>query len=139
MKTGWVLLLAVGLGSCVESPLPNCNPSREEAFGCLERHRGKSGREMLLACYPFSKPERIEGAWVAGFETNEFYEGEPVSESLVGKRVGDTQLETEIPVRSGPFPQLHKLDFVGRRSLCDMGFPKSIIVVDRVISRREVR
>lgn len=94
---------------------------------------------MLLGCFPFSKPERITGAWVAGFETNEFYEGEPASASLVNRRVGDTQLAIEIPVRSGPFLQMYQLDFVGRRSLCDMGFPKHIIVVDRIISRREVK
>ena len=120
-------------------PPRDCEAANKQGIQCTNRH-ANNGREMLLRCFPFSEPERIRGAWVAGFETNEFYEGEQVSGSLIGKRVGDTQLEIDIQLRRpGPFPQMFQLDFIGRRSLCDMVFPNHIIVVDRIISREEVR
>ena len=121
-------------------PPRDCETANKQAIQCTNRYSYKDERGMLLGCFPFSKPERISGAWVIGFETNEFYEGERVARSLVGKRVGDTQLEIDIPLRRpGPYPQLFQLDFIGRRSLCDMGFPHHIIVVDRILSRREMR
>jgi hypothetical protein len=118
----------------------DCETAIKQSLPCSERYPDKNGPGLLLGCFPFSEPERISGAWVIGFETNEFYEGEKVSASLINKRVGDTQLEIDIPLRRpGPFPQLFQLNFIGRRSLCDMGFPHHIVVVDRIISRREVR
>ena len=119
-------------------PPRDCETAFKQGMQCTERY-AKNGRDVLLGCFPFSEPERISGAWITGFETNEFYENERVSPSLVNKRVGDTQLEIEIPARPGPSLQLYQVDFVGRRSLCYMGFPHHIIVVDRIISHREVR
>ena len=46
---------------------------------CMKTHRGTDRREMLPACLPFSQPEEMKGAWVYGFETNQFYENERAS------------------------------------------------------------
>ena len=92
---------------------------------------------MLLGCFPFSQPQRISGAWVSGFETNEFYEGERASRSLINKQIGHTELEIGNVAPVGPYPTVFQMEFIGRRSQCDMGSPRHIIIVDQVISRQE--
>jgi hypothetical protein len=104
----------------------------------MERFEGQSDRKLLLACLPFAPPERIAGAWVTGFETNEFYEGERAAPSLIHRNVGHTQLEIDEakgPVE--PTPRLYQMEFVGRRSQCDGGFPRHTIIVDKIISKTE--
>lgn len=132
------ILALVTLSGCSVEPPQDCKVAFKQGFQCTERYRGKSDREMLLACIPFTKPERITGAWVHGFETNEFYEGESASAALIGKRIGDTELEIEGADRLGPSRRLFQMDFIGRRSRCDMGFPRHIIIVERIKSQREV-
>jgi len=105
---------------------------------CIHGYDNKPDREMLLGCFPFSSPERIKGAWVHGFETNEFYEGSVASPALINKSVGDTELEIDEADRPVSLPKVFQLDFVGRRSRCDMGFPRHIIIVDRINARHEL-
>jgi hypothetical protein len=122
----------VGVGSPKD-----CAEAMRHDFQCTGRFPAKDERLMLLSCFPFSEPKRINGAWVTGFEANEFYEGEQTSGARTHKGISDTQLVISIPSQPGPFMQFYQLEFVGRRSLCDMGFPRHIIVVDRIISARE--
>ena len=118
-------------------PPKDCAEAMRHDFQCTGRFRAKDERLMLLSCFPFSEAERINGAWVPGFEAHEFYEGEQTAGARTHKGISDTQLVINIPSRPGPFMQFYQLEFVGRRSLCDMGFPRHIIVVDRIISARE--
>jgi hypothetical protein len=126
------------LAGCSAKPPQDCEVAHRQTLQCIERYRGQSGARFLLGCYPFSEPERISGAWIAGFETNEFYEGARASPALMNMRVGDTQLEVEGLPTGGPQPLLYQMEFFGRRSRCDMGFPRHIIVVQHIVSRREV-
>lgn len=107
---------------------------------------------MLLACFPFSKPERMAGAWVSGFETNIFYENERASPTIFDKLRAPLQnpnatkhdLEYTALIISGPTPGPHvpidgqlrvfQMDFVGRRGKCAVG-PEHQVVVDKVLSR----
>jgi hypothetical protein len=130
-----MLVAALALGSCQPGPPQDCKVAAEQAMRCMEVYRGKSNREMLLGCFPFSSPERIAGAWVTGFETNEFYEREQASPALIHKRVGDTELHIE--GESAPAtPTVFQMEFLGRRSQCATGFPRHIILLDRVISKK---
>jgi hypothetical protein len=127
---------AVGLAACQSGSAKDCNIPKEEGLRCLERYRCRSDRELLLGCFPFSQPERISGAWVSGFETNEFYEGEKASPSLVNKRIGDTELELGDDGPAGPYPIVSDMVFLGRRSQCEMAPSRHIIIVDQIISPR---
>jgi hypothetical protein len=133
----WTLVALMALGACNSGPPANCKVAGEQAMQCIERYSGKSDDDMLPGCFPFSKPERIFGAWVSGFETNEFYEGEQASPALVNKHGGHTELELEDVGSTGPFPVVFDMEFIGRRSQCDMGVPRHIILVDQLISRQE--
>ena len=132
------LVAFITAAGCGQGAPQKCEVAKAQGFECLERHRGKSDRQMLLGCFPFSPPERITGAWVHGFETNEFYEGDTASRELINRAVGDTQLEVDGSEQLGARLRVFQIDFVGRRSQCDMGFPRNIILVDRVSSRREL-
>ena len=132
------MVLVVGLAACRSGPPENCEVANQQGFECSERYRDRSDRELFLACLPFSRAERIAGAWVTGFETNEFYEGQRASSSLIHKSIGHTQLifaEQGSPV---PSTTVYQMEFVGRRSKCDMRFPRHHIIVDRVISKVRV-
>jgi hypothetical protein len=108
----------------------------QQGLQCLERHSGKSERDAFLACVPFSKPERVSGAWAYGFEINEFYEGERADRLKRG--ASDTALDLEAEVGVNGRPRVYQVDFIGRRSQCDMGLPSHVLLVDRVISKRSV-
>lgn len=139
MWTRWaVVAVVVAVGGCAQPKPLDCKPPREKAFGCLERYEGQSYRQMLLGCFPFSEPERIAGAWVHGFETNEFYERASASRELIHKAVGHTQLQLEDSEKLGSTYRVFQMEIVGRRSRCNMGFPRHIIVVDRVLSQAEL-
>ena len=138
MRTGWVILWAAVLTGCNAGPPQDCKMAGKQALQCLERNDGKSDRDLLLACFPFSKPERIAGAWVYGFETSEFYEGERASPEHLKGRASDTDLELEVELGLDSRPRVYQVDFIGRRSQCDMGLPSNILLVDRVISKRSV-
>ena len=132
-----VVISAFALASCSSDPPRDCEVASKQALQCLERFRGKTDRELLLGCFPFSLPQRVAGAWVSGFETNEFYEGKKASPSLIHKAVGDTGLQFQMMENHGPSIRVYQIEFVGRRSQCEMGFPHHTIVVDRVISQAE--
>lgn len=131
------------LAGCQSSPPRDCNQAEKQALQCMERNHGKDGRELLLACFPFSQPERIAGSWAMGFELNAFHEGKRPAASLAFEG-SDTELEiapekeTAESLDDG-LPKLFEVEFVGRRSQCDMGIPRHIIVVDRLVLRREFK
>ena len=102
-------------------------------------------REMVLACFPFSKPETIGGAWVFGFEANSFYEGErasletvqkyvipPTAKSLTAEKNTTLVFNPDLPI-DGKL-RVFQIEFVGRRGMCPLGREREI-VVDRVLSR----
>lgn len=140
MRSGLVILSLALCTGCGGNPDPpqDCKIAEKQAFQCLERNAGKSDRELLLACFPFSKAERVTGAWVFGFETNYFFEGEQASLEHLNGRTSTTELEPGLELGLDTRPKPYQVEFVGRRSQCDMGFPRNIILVDRVISKQEL-
>ena len=84
-------------------PPKDCAEAMRHDFQYTGRFRAKDERLMLLSCFPFSEAERINGAWVTGFEANEFYEGEQTAGARTHKGISDTQLVINIPSRPGPF------------------------------------
>jgi hypothetical protein len=110
----------------------------------MDKFGNSHDREMLLACFPFSKPETIRGAWVFGFEANSFYEGERASPDTL-KRYARPPNDKSVPAGSratlvfnpdvpvdGKL-RVFQIDFVGRRAKCPVA-PEREIVVDRVLS-----
>jgi hypothetical protein len=105
---------------------------------------------MLLACFPFSKSERMSGAWAVGWETNSFYEGGKASpdylrfERTPNPDPRDARVTKHAKLflapKSGPvLPQDGKLrvlqiDFIGRRESCSIVPGEHDIVVDRIVS-----
>jgi hypothetical protein len=120
------------------APPPDCGLVAKQAPNCLLSHRGEDDRAVLLGCFPFSAPETISGAWVDGFETNDFYEHVPASARLAYGRGSDTALETEAKRPDDERIRVWQVTLVGRRSQCDMGFPPKVIVVDRIVASKVV-
>jgi hypothetical protein len=109
----------------------------EKSAQCYMSNR-QSQRDGLLSCFPFSKPERIAGTWALGFELNEFYEGTTALPDRRPDRQSYTSLIPADAPRVGRGPAYFHVDFVGRRSLCDMGVPRAIIVVDKFVARQKM-
>lgn len=73
---------------------------------------------------------------MTGFETSSFYEGERASWALItSNRPTDTELAGVSGF--GSFPMPFDIEFVGRRSLCDMGNYGHVIVVEHVVTLAE--
>ena len=137
MRTAVVVMLATLLTGCAAGPPKDCKLADKQGFRCLDRNAGKSDRDLLLSCFPFSAPERIAGAWVYGFETNRFYEGERASRAHL-ERESETGLDMRFDLGLDTRPSVYQVDFIGRRSQCDMGWPRNIFLVDRVMSRQRI-
>lgn len=126
------------LTGCNAGPPQDCQVADQQGLQCLNRNAQRSERDALLACFPFSKPERIAGAWVYGFEINLFYERERASPGFLPRKASNTSLDLEADFGLDGRPKVYQLDFIGRRSQCDMGLPSNILLVDRVILKRSV-
>ena len=130
-----VISALVALASCDASPPRDCSVAGKQALQCMSKFGNAHDREMLLACFPFSKPERIEGAWYHGFELNAFYEGAHAPsayQGLPGPVGTGLEYDPNLPVDGNV--RVRQMELIGRRSQCSMGLPEHIIVVDRVIS-----
>src|SRR3954465_1190915 len=78
MRAFAALISSAALAGCSAAPL-NCQAVLKRGASCALQQRGTLERGTLLACFPFSKPQRITGSWRSGFETNEFYDGKAFS------------------------------------------------------------
>lgn len=131
-------LALAALSACDTGPPTDCKVVQRQARDCLKRFGTHPVRESLLACFPFSKPEEISGAWYVGFELNDFVEGEPPSRREIQPATSNTGtelwfVEPNVPVDGNV--RVLQMRLVGRRSECPM-YPGHIIIVDRVISRK---
>lgn len=117
----------------------------------MQRFGSAQDRQMLLACFPFSKPERMEGAWITGFETDSFYEGAKASPEYLKLETTPTdlndartqhhatlifgsQFSSNLPV-DGKLRAI-QLQIVARGEKCPILPPDHTIIVDRVISAK---
>jgi len=80
-----------------------------------------------LNCWPFSRPQRLKGVLLGGFESSEFY-----PQATTFRQVRGTQpkiwLKSDVPIPA-PFdrakvglPSAYLVDAEGRLSLCDGWF-----------------
>jgi len=139
------------LTGCHAARPPDCNLVAKQASGCIQRFEGaRDERRMLLACFPFSEPVRIRGAWVSGFELNSFFEGAEASADLLRFELTPNPDPRDVRVthhatlvmepKSGPtLPddgkvRVLQVDFIGRREICPILPPDHTIVVDRILS-----
>lgn len=104
----------------------------------------KQERDQLLACFPFSKPERMSGVWVIGLERSSFFENTRRYGPSLEQRY-DTWLYVEdatwkkVAPPTAPLDQWFHVELIGRRSMCDgmwghMGISPKAVIVDRVLS-----
>jgi hypothetical protein len=135
MVRGWLLAVFAALGACHADPPRDCSVVDSQARQCISEFGSGDDREMLLACFPFSKPENIEGAWYFGFELNAFYEDMPAP-TVYRDPPGpaDTSLEYDPHLPNDGNVRVLQMQVIGRRSQCPMGLPEHIILVDRVIA-----
>lgn len=129
-----ILLCFATVAGCKASPPQDCSLAGRQVLQCMEDHIGSDDRALLLACLPFSKPQRISGTWVYGFELNQFFSGQRASSQFLRSVESDTSLEVEDDIPNDERRRVFQVDVIGRRSRCDMGVPKHVIVVDRVVS-----
>ena len=123
---------------------PDCGAAEARLDACLGANAAKGSRAFLLACIPYSKPQRIAGTWAGDFEYNVFFDGQQVTV--------DRALSAPTPsvVLEGA-PDLEKdsagrkqttveyIEFDGRRPLCNLDPGHTVLVVDRIVSRRIIR
>ena len=132
----------VAAAACHSGPPSDCNVALKQGIQCMGRAAGHD-REALLACFPFSKPERMSGAWIYGFEANAFYEGGQASTEYLKRysvppsgshwfgNTPDLVFNPNLPVDRRL--RVFQIDFVGRRGKCPIG-SHGQIVVDRVLA-----
>ena len=134
---GIVLLALASLVSCGPTRVDCSHYEAPATLRCMDKNKAKGERAMLLECFPYSKPERIEGTWYYGFELNAFYEGTHAPSAYLGlPGPVDTGLEYDPHLPVDGDVRVLQMELIGRRSQCPMGLPERIIVVDRVISSR---
>jgi hypothetical protein len=94
------------------------------------------------ACFPFSEPRKFGGVWISGFEDSSFWLGAKKYSRDGMRQASWLSLNTgsakSVGAQDGS-GQLFRIEFLGRRSLCDghyghMGMWPSEIIVDQVIS-----
>jgi hypothetical protein len=135
MWRSWAFASLATVAACQAAPPKDCTVAHKQAQECMGRFHSGQDRQMLLGCFPFSKPEKIEGAWYYGFELNSFSEGARATPRDVAPPVGgDVSLEYDPHLPIDGRVRVLQMQIVGRRSQCPMGLPDHIIVVDRVIS-----
>ena len=98
-------------------------------------------------CMPYSRPERLAGVWVVGFESSNFYPNASSYEETLSLPEG-TWLDADEPVPQevtdagqGAGTRAYSIEFVGRRSLCEwiyghMGVSPREVVAQRIVSLR---
>lgn len=96
-----------------------------------------------LACWPFSEPKRMQGLWVIGLETSEFWPGIDDPQQI---RVGESKIwfETDLldanadlmAAAQGKETRIYRVDFEGRSAMCDGVFGHLGIYPREVISQR---
>lgn len=134
MRLGMIVLGVAALSSCKASPAPDCRTAVKEGRQCMEQHASDGFGKTLLACFPFSKPESIKGAWVYGFERNQFYEGQRASLDLIQTSRSRVELEAHVILPNDGRLRVLQMEIIGRRSICEMGVMPNLIVADQVIS-----
>ncbi|HET6941359.1 MAG TPA: hypothetical protein VFH89_04265 [Sphingomicrobium sp.] len=163
-KSVFLALLAVLVGSCNANPPSAYQHSRDQFFAvipgtifdddfypCFRSANGQPTRLSDAECYRFNAPQRMRGVWANGFEEGRFY---PDLTTRPGETASDLCLEV---LRTTPVPKGQDrlfdiepgktsyilLDFVGRRTSVagrygHLGLAKHLIIVDRVVSAKEL-
>ena len=138
MRGGWFLAAIMTLTACGSRPPTDCRVVEKQAIQCMERFGSDQEREMLLACFPFSKPQKISGAWYHGFEIDLFAEGERAVPGRLAphtKKANYATLAFDPQLPNDGRLRVLQVELIGRRSKCPMGYPDRIILVDRMVSR----
>ena len=146
MRRGCLLLSAFSvLAGCNASPPQDCAVANapKRAIECLEQNATKNEREQLLTCFPFAKPEMMEGLWIIDLERSSFYENAKVYSPTLERANDvwlyvDDELRRKVERQFGPSQRL-MVAFIGRRAKCDgpwghMGMSPKAVVVERLVS-----
>jgi hypothetical protein len=123
------------LGACHAGPPRDCAVVIKQAGNCISRFKAGDDRDMLLSCFPFSKPQNINGAWYVGFETNVFLEGQRAKAGVPRFGAGHTELEYDDRGPNDGRLRAFDVRLIGRRSECPMGYPEQKIIVDKMADR----
>ncbi|MEO5773351.1 MAG: hypothetical protein ABIQ32_04440 [Sphingomicrobium sp.] len=138
MRLYLLFVTAATLASCNNAPPQDCAVATKQVLSCFDKYRGASDRELSLSCLPYSPPTRIAGAWVVGFETNMFFEGVEASPKLLtATNSPDALQQAGVHLPNDGELRVLKVDLIGRRSKCRIGWQRDIIT-DRIISARIV-
>ncbi len=113
------------MAACDRQQLDCTSISLADVRRCEETNKGKSAKEILLACLPFSEPLKTNGVWVVGFEKNDFFEGSrtPPPEIIWTETTGANLIADEgvrPPTDRGEYRAV-RVEIVGRRALCALG------------------
>jgi hypothetical protein len=138
--------MLAALAACHAGPPSDCNKALEQGLECTSRFGSGHDREALLACFPFSKPERMGGAWIYGFEANAFYEGGQASPEYLERyserpRAGSAWFGERPTLLFNPnLPvdgrlRVFQIELMGRRAKCPIA-PHGEIIVDRVLATK---
>lgn len=102
-----------------------------------------------LKCMPYSRPERMAGVWLVGFEASAFFPEASTYADVKGTPA-KIWLQAEPPLpkevisaRQGAGTRAYAIDLVGRRSLCDFhyghfGMSSQEIIAERLVAIREI-
>ena len=129
-----LILLALPLLASCEPARVDCGRYETPAtLSCMDKHEAKGERAMLLACLPFSQPEKVSGVWVTGFERNAFFEGRHLADGSILTEDSDTELVAEEAVRSNERYHALEVELTARRSVCPFTkITPHLIVADRM-------
>lgn len=150
----WTITLFFSLVSCAEASRgrPDCQALGEREAVIERCFGGDLAQDRYVgdsACWPFSSPQRMSGIWVVDLEASYFY---PNANSLEDTRIGRYETWLESPLNSRPDivaagqgagMRAYRVDFTGRRSLCEghfghQGGSPHQVIVDRFHSMREL-
>jgi hypothetical protein len=91
---------------------------------CFGGHFADENYVGALKCMPYSRPERIKGIWVVGFESSAFHPGATSLQQISdgSDRIWfDTDYKTPeiVAAGQGAGTRAYLVELVGRRSLCE--------------------
>ncbi len=131
-----------GVGEPADEPI-DCPTANRQIFECVEANRAAVEQGEWDLCIPHSESLLLTGIWVTDFEWNQFHEDGGEARTFDDlddyKRYSDwtPQLYGPEPlgeIDKGEGAAIGRIEFIGRRRLCNPYPDAPRIMVDQVIS-----
>lgn len=140
------LIATLSLLASIQACRPANEPERNDLSSvvrCMEKQEDRDSYLLVTKCEPLGPAKEFLGTWFDGFEEAEFEEGYSTVPARLESRGGVELVFSPasrklVPQADEDRASAYQIRFIGRKSLVAEDRPFTTVVVDRLISIREV-